>query len=215
MTYEDALTAVRQNAYDNNMWSAQMAANNMNFQMNMANTAHQREVADLKAAGLNPVLSAHTNGAAVTSGAMAQPDTGSTGAIQSIFEKAMDQETAMALQMMKGTGYGTGSFGNAKNQYYFKDGWMKILEDLVEGATGMPMDQAMRKAGHWAATTLPNTPAGKWVAKNLLGIDTAANNPRNDPNNYVTTGGNNGANQYGQGNGTEYIYVNPRLANIG
>lgn len=57
-------------------FNAAEAAKNRDWQQYMSNTAHRREVEDLKAAGLNPILSASGgNGAAVSSGATASVST--------------------------------------------------------------------------------------------------------------------------------------------
>lgn len=87
-------------------FNANEAAKNRDWQAMMSNTAHQREIKDLMAAGLNPVLSAmNGNGAAVTSGATAQgvtsqgakgdTDTSTNGAIANLLGSILSAQTQL------------------------------------------------------------------------------------------------------------------------
>lgn len=82
------------------------AKKNRDWQEMMSNTAHQREIKDLMAAGLNPVLSAmNGNGAAVTSGATASgvvgsgskadADTSTSGAIVNLLGSILAAQTSL------------------------------------------------------------------------------------------------------------------------
>ena len=56
---------------DTNAQNRQMELDQMRFQQDMSGTAHQREVKDLVAAGLNPMLSSRYGGASTPAGASA------------------------------------------------------------------------------------------------------------------------------------------------
>lgn len=83
---------------ETNAQNRDMAYAQMGFQKHMSDTAHQREVADLHAAGLNPMLGMMQGGASSPQGVSAQAQAPSA---DNFAGPAVSQGLSSALQVMK------------------------------------------------------------------------------------------------------------------
>lgn len=137
-----------------NYSNARQADRQMKFQEDLSNTAHQREVADLRAAGLNPLLSVN-KGATTPGGAMAT--------MQNTASSAMDAARTRA------------EISNLKEQWYNinmdttkkeNEGVLtRRHEDLV--AQQLRTEREATEEAHWSAKSAREAYAGHHLEGNI------------------------------------------------
>lgn len=118
---------------ETNVANARMAREQMQFQERMANTAYQRSMADMRSAGLNPILAFSKGGADTPVGARADMQNavgaGVATALQAMRLREDLQSIRLQNQLTKA------AIPEAKARAHFWDSWFGKTMPYIEGGS--------------------------------------------------------------------------------
>lgn len=153
-------------------FSAQQAALNRDWQKMMSDTAHQREVRDLMAAGLNPVLSAMGgNGASTPSGATASGVT-SSGAMGNVDMSAAEAFVGILGALLSSMTSLRNTATSAVTSRYATD---KAAE-TSRFVSGLSTEAQVQAAGIAAAAQTYGYDVNSLTSKEIAGFNAIVNN---------------------------------------
>lgn len=167
------------------LFSAQQAQANRDFQERLSNSAHQREVADLIAAGLNPILSANHAGASTPSGASAAGVTssGAQGTVDTSFQSLVASLTSQLINAE--TSLDIAKLQSATSMYMADRGYAGTTGAAgINAASNWRLQQSQQQHDEYMAAMYPDTmwqflSAAMNAGRHLVGGDNSASATNN------------------------------------
>lgn len=142
-------------------FSAEQAKINREWQERMSSTAHTREVADLIAAGLNPVLSSKYGGASTPTGSSASgmSSTGSQGQVDNSSSQIVN--TLLSAIIAQSTALQTTAMNNATNLQSANIGLSGIIgSSEITAQNRLDLQKVINEFDEYVKINYPQTPTG-------------------------------------------------------